>query len=400
MSEMHTIQDVFIEVGHNSLNKKNEELCGDKVEVFKSDDRVIIVLADGLGSGVKANILATLTSKIAITMLQKGANIEEVIDTIVQTLPVCKVRNIAYSTFSIIEIDRHLRCKIFESENPPFFFVREGKILNVPKKELVIMDKTVMLSEFVMQEDDIIYVVSDGVIHAGVGQMLNFGWQWEHVARFVEKDVKQNAELLSRRLLQACNELYEDSPGDDTTIVTVKLRKPTQVLLFTGPPADQHLDGKIARAFMDSHGKKIVCGGTAANIMSRELHKPIKTQIDYFDPEIPPTGFIDGIDLVTEGVLTIQRCLQMLEAFQENPKSKEKWDGRDGASQLFRMLLFESSHIDFWLGKAINQAHQHSDFPSELSIKITLIKQFAQQLRSLGKIVHIRYESEIEHEIL
>lgn len=397
---MKPVQDLFIEVGHNSLNKKNEELCGDKVEVFKSDDRVIIVLADGLGSGVKANILATLTSKIAITMLQKGANIEEVIDTIVQTLPVCKVRNIAYSTFSIIEIDKNLRCKIFESENPPFFFVRGGKIMQVPKQELNIMDKTVMLSEFDMEEDDIIYVVSDGVIHAGVGQMLNFGWQWEHVARFVEKDVKDNAELLSRRLLQACNELYENAPGDDTTIVTVKLRKPTQILLFTGPPADPQLDHRIARAFMDSKGKKIVCGGTAANIMSRELKKPIKTQIDYIDPEIPPTGFIEGIDLVTEGVLTIQRCLQMLEIFRQNPKDKGLWDGRDGASQLFRMLLFESSHIDFWLGKAVNQAHQHSDFPPELGIKLTLITHFAEMLRNLGKVVHIRYESEIEHEIL
>lgn len=390
--------ELFIEVGHNSLNKKNEELCGDKVEIFKSDDRVIIVLADGLGSGVKANILATLTSKIAITMLQKGANIEEVIDTIVQTLPVCKVRNIAYSTFSIIEIDQHLHCKIFESENPPFFFVRQGKLLQLKKKELTILDKTIMLTEITLQEEDIIYICSDGVIHAGVGQMLNFGWQWEHVARYIEKDVKQNAELLSRRLLNACNELYEGAPGDDTTIVTVKLRRPTQVLLFTGPPADKNLDSTLAKTFMRQKGKKVVCGGTAANIISREIQKPIKTQIDYLDPTIPPIGYIEGIDLVTEGVLTIQRALIMMEAFKNDPQSIEKETTGDGASLLYKLLLFDSTHIDFWLGKAINQAHQHSDFPNELSIKMTLVMKFADLLRSFGKVVRIRYESEIDHE--
>jgi len=391
-------ESLFIEVSQNSLNKKNEELCGDKVEVFTSDERVIIVLADGLGSGVKANILATLTSKIAITMLQKGANIEEVIETIVQTLPVCKVRNIAYSTFSIIEIDNNLKCKLFESENPPFFFLRHGKILPMEKKELHIHGKTVMLTEVTLQEEDIIYVCSDGVIHAGVGQMLNFGWQWEHVARFVEKETKQCAQLLSRRLLQACDELYAGEPGDDTTIVTVKLRKPTQVLLFTGPPIDKMLDSKLTKTFMHQKGKKVVCGGTAANIIARELHRPIKTQIDYLDPSIPPIGYIEGIDLVTEGVLTIQRCLHMLETFKVTPKSHNDVMGNDGASLLFKLLLFESTHIDFWLGKAINQAHQHSDFPNELSIKMTLVNKFADVLRSLGKVVRIRYESEIEYE--
>ena len=388
---------VFVEVGHNSLNKKDEELCGDKVEVFQSDERTIIVLADGLGSGVKANILATLTSKIAITMLGKGADIEEVIDTIAHTLPVCKVRKIAYSTFSIIEIDKNLKCKIFESENPPFFFLRRGRLLIPEKQEVNIMDKTIILTEMQLQEEDVIYLCSDGVIHAGVGQTLNFGWQWEHVANYLAKNQTMNAELLSRRLLGACNELYDGLPGDDTTIVTVKIRKPVQILLFTGPPVDKTIDHHIVHTFMHQSGKKIVCGGTAANIVSRELKEPINTCLDYLDPTIPPIAHIKGLDLVTEGVITIKRTIELLEEFAER-KIRLSDLGKDGASILCKILIEEATHIDFWLGKAINGAHQNPDFPKELSIKINLVQDLVQSLERIGKKATIRYVSEVKYE--
>ncbi len=385
---------MFVDVGYNSLNKKGEELCGDNVEVFQSDERTIIVLADGLGSGVKANILATLTSKIAITMLKKGADIEEVIDTIAHTLPVCKVRNIAYSTFSIIEIDRHLKCKIFESENPPFFFLRKGRLLTPEKQSMTIMDKTIVLTELQLQEEDIIYICSDGVIHAGVGQTLNFGWQWEHVASYVSKEHNKNAELLSRRLLGACNELYAGLPGDDTTIVTVKICKPAQVLLFTGPPVDKSRDRQIVQQFMRQPGKKIVCGGTAANIVSRELDEPIETCLDYLDPTIPPIGKIKGMDLVTEGVVTIQRTIELLEQFAAR-KIRLSDLGKDGASLLCKLFIEEATHIDLWVGKAINGAHQNPDFPKELSLKINLVQDLVCVLKSIGKKAKICYISEV-----
>ncbi len=387
----------FVEVSHNSLNKKGEELCGDKVEVFQADGRSIIVLADGLGSGVKANILATLTSKIAITMLRKGAHIEEVIETIAYTLPVCKIRNIAYSTFTVIEIDENLHCKIFESENPPFFFVRGNTILAPDKKEVIIMDKTVLLTELQLEEEDIIYICSDGVIHAGVGQMLNFGWQWEHVANYVKKRSDLNAGFLSRRLLEACNELYEGQPGDDTTIVTLKVRKSVQVLLFTGPPLDPGRDRVLVRKFMSQKGRKIVCGGTAANIVSRELGKEIKTSLDYIEPSLPPTATIEGIDLVTEGVLTLKRTIEMIKCYGEGKLSLDQV-GKDGASQLFDALICQGTHIEFWVGKAMNTAHQNPDFPQELSIKMNLVEELCGALRSVGKEIQIRYVAEVTSE--
>lgn len=387
----------FVDVGFNSLNKKGEELCGDKVEIFQSESRTIIVLADGLGSGVKANILATLTSKIAITMIRKGADIEEVIETIAHTLPVCKVRKIAYSTFSIIEIDENMHCKIFESENPPFFFLRDGKIVKPKQTEVIIMDKTVVMTELQLEENDVIYFCSDGVIHAGVGQMLNFGWEWHHVAKYLERNDKMNASFLSRRLLDACDDLYEGMPGDDTTIVTVKIRKPVQVLLFTGPPLNPSQDKLLVDRFMKVRGKKVVCGGTAANIVARELKKDIETNMDYADISLPPTAKIQGIDLVTEGVLTLKRATELIYAYA-NRELNVKGLGTDGGSQLFEMLVSNGTHIDFWLGKAMNYAHQDIDFPQELSIKMNVVKELKEALNSIGKIARIRYISEVANE--
>ncbi len=99
--------DFYMESGNVSLFKKGEELCGDMVEKIYHDDAYTLVLADGLGSGVKANVLSTLTSKIIGTMMADGQPIEDCVATIVETLPVCSVRQVAYSTFTILQVRRN-----------------------------------------------------------------------------------------------------------------------------------------------------------------------------------------------------------------------------------------------------------------------------------------------------
>ncbi|MBM7582802.1 hypothetical protein JOD02_001671 [Caldicoprobacter guelmensis] len=346
----------FIDVAYESLNKYGEELCGDKVEVVRGDDCVVVVMADGLGSGVKANILATLTTKIIGTMLERGADIDQAVETIAHTLPVCSVRNLAYSTFSILQVFRNGEARLFEFDNPPVFFLREGNIISVPYACRTINGRTIKESCFKVQLGDTFVMVSDGVIHAGVGATLNFGWKWDNVAEYLERNVKKEstAKAIATLLITVCDSLYMGKPGDDTTVVAVSIQPVKEVSLFAGPPISRSDDEKAVEEFMKGGGVKVVCGGTTAQIISRVLGREIKTSLEYHDPSVPPTAKMEGIDLVTEGVLTLSKAIELIRRYSsDNVRYKDLkfLKGQDGAARLAhiyrRMYAFE---VVYWEG--------------------------------------------------
>jgi hypothetical protein len=382
----------FVDFATGSLNKYGEELCGDKVEFFSGKDSFIAVLSDGLGSGVKANILATLTAKIAITMLKEGLNIEEVVDTIIHTLPMCSVRKLAYSTFTIIKVDSEGMVYIVEFDNPSVFFIRDGKIKNLETTTTEINGRSIKESKFELSEKDTLVFVSDGVIHAGAGMILNLGWSWKEVANYLQNTVKKSmpAKMVTNLLLGVCEDLYIEKPGDDTTVAVIKAIQPKMATLFAGPPLDCKSDKEVVNILMNTTGKKIVCGGTAANIVSKEIGVEIKTNFTIIDKDIPPIGYMRGIDLVTEGVLTIKGAVERLERVKTAKKIDFLYD-EDGASKLARMLFEDCTHIKMLVGRAINPAHQNPDFPNELSIKLNVLKSLETALKSLGKLIEIEY---------
>lgn len=386
---------VRTEIYWESLNKYGEELCGDKVEIIQNLNETIMVMADGLGSGVKANILSTLTSKIAVTMLKQGLSIEETIKTIMATLPICKVRKIAYSTFTIIRIDSAGNCYIAEYGNPPVMLLRGGKVLKLYGDEREIEGKQVTEHRFKTQIGDVLITLSDGVVHAGVGGILNLGWQWKNIAEYIEKiaEVEHTLGSLVKLLSSVTTNLYMGKLGDDATIAALKVIKPEFATVFTGPPQNPDDDEKIIERLMKSEGKKIVCGGTAAQITARILSKDIITSTEFPNINIPPTAEIKGIDLVTEGVLTLAHARELLLRYTDplvQYKQLRELDGKDGASQLAKALL-SATDITFLVGRAINPAHQNPDFPKELSIKLNIVKEICETLEKMGKNVELIY---------
>jgi hypothetical protein len=386
----------FIDVANFSMNKYGEELCGDNVEIAKTENGMIIVMADGLGSGVKANILATLTSKIAITMLKEGASIEDTIETIVNTLPECQVRKLAYSTFTIIQITNEGEVYMVEYDNPPIFFFRYGKSCEIYKEEKKINGKRIYESRFYMGEHDVLTLVSDGAIHAGVGQLLNLGWQWEDINTFLESIIvkERYVENIARHLIEVCNNLYDDKPGDDTTVVTIKLKPEEYIDIFTGPPKNIEDDKYMIKKLLESKGKKVICGGTTANIVARELNRKIDIDLESFNKEVPPMGYMKGMDLVTEGLLTLNKTAEIIGEYISQKKNKvitSPIEGADGASRLSKMLIEEGTHIHIWVGQAINPAHQNPLFPSDFNLKIKVVKELEKYLKKLGKYVEISY---------
>lgn len=387
----------FIDVSYNSLIKYGEELCGDKVEVVRTGDGVVIVISDGLGSGVKANILATLTCKIAATMLTEGVSLAETVDTIMQTLPVCSVRKLAYSTFTIIKIHDSGQVYVAEYDNPPMFLIPKGKEApDMENNAMEVNNRVVKESSFFMSEGDALTVVSDGVVHAGVGGVLNLGWQWGNVEEYLVRQARHEkcAANICKSLLDACYNLYAGRPGDDATVVTVKLRHSEEVDLFTGPPKNPGNDSWVMDKLRHARGRRVICGGTAAKIAARELHEEIVTNLDFYDRDVPPTAHIRGIDLVTEGVLTLRKTIDKLRAYMNSDTGQEArkgYEGLDGASQLAKLLLEDCTQLNLWVGKAVNPAHQNPDFPLDLGIKLKVVSELAGIMEKLGKKVQLTY---------
>lgn len=384
----------FIESGFVSLNKYGEQLCGDHVEIINQDENATMVLADGLGSGVKASILSTLTSKIIGTMIANGLMVDDAVETIAHTLPVCKVRQIAYSTFSISKINSDGEAYLIQYDNPTAILIHKGKCTDYPLNVTTVSGKKIYESRFKLEIGDMLLLISDGVIHAGIGSVFNLGWQRKNVCDYVEEHYNPDmtAKSMAATLAGACRQLYVDMPGDDATIAVQRVRALESVSVMVGPPVNRENDEAVISKFLSEKGKKIVCGGTTSQIVAKYLKTEIHPTLEYFDKKVPPTAIIDGIDLVTEGVLTLSRAAEIIDGYSTSGDiSADYLSGRDGAARLARILLEDSTNIHFYVGRAINPAHQNPDFPADLSIKTRLINQLAKSLKAIGKKVEIEY---------
>ena len=390
---------ITVDVAYKSLNKFSEVLCGDKVEMLQTADSNIMILADGMGSGVKANILATLTSKILGTMFLNGATLEECVETIVETLPICQVRQVAYATFSILQVFHSGDAYLVEFDNPSCIFIRNGKLVPIPQNIRDVKGKRINEFRFQVQKGDALILMSDGTIHAGVGQLLNFGWLWEDIAAYAVKQysLTVSAIRLASAICQACDELYQYRPGDDTTVACMRIINAKPVHLMTGPAQDMSRDDEMVADFMsgDENTKRVVCGGTSATIVSRVLKRPLDVSMEYVDPEIPPIAYMQGIELVTEGVLTLNRVIRLLRRYAKKETVSEDFflelDKPNGGSMVAKMLIEDCTELHLYVGRAINSAYQNPGLPFDLGIRQNLVEQLKSVVEELGKKVTITY---------
>ncbi|MDD3430298.1 MAG: SpoIIE family protein phosphatase [Oscillospiraceae bacterium] len=390
------MNNLWTDTGYVSINKNLEQLCGDRVEIIgRSEEKcTTLVLADGLGSGVKANILSTLTSKIICTMMAAGLPIEDCVETIAKTLPVCNTRQIAYSTFTIIRITNNEFAEIIQFDNPHVILLRAGINTDYPSTCREIEGKKIYESKIALQLDDVFIAMSDGAIWAGVGKSMNFGWQRENIIEFAESfyDRTMSAKMISSLIVEECNRLYGGEPGDDTTVAAVRIRKRRPVNLLIGPPSNPDDCETMMNQFFEKEGKRIVCGGTTSTIAANYLGKPIRTTLDYIDPSIPPIARVEGIDLVTEGVITISRVVEYARSFVSGTDFSAEWSyQKDGASLIAQLLFEYATDINFFVGKAINPAHQNPNLPINFGIKIKLIDELAHSLEDMGKHITVKF---------
>ena len=287
------------EIGWKSINHAGEQLCGDHVDLIEQgENSSVLVLADGLGSGVKASILSTLTAKIISTMMAENVPLDECVKTIAATLPICSERGVAYSTFTVIHLKNHSTAELIQYDNPSVILIRDNEPYSYPTQELNISGKKILRSELSLQENDVLIAMSDGCPHAGIGRSYNFGWRQEEIAAFMKvlTAVGYSAKTLATMLVDECDRLYGGQPGDDATACVVKVRRRAPMNILFGPPRNRDDADRMMALFFSKEGKHIICGGTTSSIAAKYLGKPLRPTLAFEASDVPPIAELEGVE--------------------------------------------------------------------------------------------------------
>lgn len=382
----------FFDVSSLSLTRAGEELCGDQVKVLRTPNRTIAVLSDGLGNGVKANILARLTTEIIVSMIRAEAPLEEVVETVLGTLPVCKVRHIAYATFLVVEIqNRSGTFRVVNFDTPSPFLLRNGRLHSLPTRTEAVHGKQLRLSESVLERGDFLGLMTDGILYAGMGELYNFGWGREQIGAHLEQTLRWHAwsaEGVVHSVLTKTRDYYQGKAGDDATFVGILARRAQRLMLFTGPPLDRASDETCVDRLLTFAGRKVVCGGTTANIVGEHLGEMVETDLSTVREDVPPIGSLSDVDLVTEGILTLAATLRLLRdchgSVQRLPVD------RNGAVLLARELLRADS-IFILAGEQVNSYYQNPLLPKSVSIRRSVVDQIVEVLKACNKEVTVEW---------
>ncbi|HCI28877.1 MAG TPA: SpoIIE family protein phosphatase [Fervidobacterium sp.] len=377
---------ITCEIHYAQKNRSGESICGDTIKIKKSEEKTVVSISDGLGSGVKASILSTLTASMATTMVFDGISISEVFESIISTLPTCKVRGISYATLATCLIDHeNEKCTIFEYDFPVVLIYRDEKFLGYEKDFKNIQGRKISEMSTDIKIGDIIFLMTDGISQAGMGtSRYPFGFGLDNIVKELDNLLVNKVDLpsITNHLIRLAEALDYKTKGDDATVCAIKIREKRLVTIMVGPPEKKEHDKIVVTRLIESEGKKVICGGTTSQIVERILGKKVEIDFSTISEISPPVGYMDGIDLVTEGIITLTQVFRYYEG--------QSTELGIGAQRLVDMLN-EADVVNFLVGRAINPAHQNPLFVHDISLKFRLIYDIANILERMGKIINIEY---------
>lgn len=387
----------YIEVYCHQKAYEGERICGDVFlsERIPEENRVIAVLSDGLGHGVKANVLATLTSKLALNFTKEHKEANTIAETVMKALPECSDRKLSYATFTIIDIEFDGTTQIVEYGNPVSIILRGNRIFE-PEWQCVLLQgpnagKEILTCRFKLMKEDRIVFFSDGVSQSGTGSAkYPIGWGRDNVMTFIQHLISGNSSISARDLsAKVVNIAFQNDSfdlHDDVSCTTIYLRSPRRLIICSGPAVEPSSDSEMANIVKNFEGHKIICGATTSNIIAHQLGLSITEGQKFDDPDLPPISFMDGFDLITEGILTLSKVSSLL-----NNHALHGKHGKGPADQIVKLLL-ESDEIHLLIGMRINQANHVPGLPLELEVRPTIARRIARTLEnSFLKEVHIKF---------
>lgn len=388
------MNNVFIDVDYAQIYKHGQKIGGDVFLLSRNpeNNQIVATLSDGLGSGVKANVLASLTAHMAHKLSFSPIDLNHSAKIIMDTLPICKERKISYSTFTIADIrykekNEDIEVNLVEYDNPPSLRfngsdqVRWAREKTELQREGAFKKEVISSSLFSLSPGERLIMFSDGVTQSGLGKSLPLGWRSDGVASFVKEEIEKDPDISSRELSRAivnkANSLDGLSSKDDITCVVVYIRKPRRTLVVTGPPFTKEADEILGEKIRAFDGRKIISGGTTAQIVSRILGKRLTVDMKCWSKDVPPASKMEGADLVTEGMLTLSRVATILEK-RLNPAELP-----DDPAKRFVEILLDSDQVHFIVGTKINEAHQDPNIPVEIGIRRTIIGRLRKALEEI-----------------
>jgi hypothetical protein len=376
----------YIEINCQQRNHKDERVCGDVFlsRRIREESRIIVVLSDGIGHGIKANLLATLTSTLALNFTQEHKSIDQIAEIIMNILPVDIEKQLSFSTFTIVDVDQDGNVNILEYENPRTLFFRGGRILEPVWNCIVLKDeknigKEVLSATYKAAKEDRIIFCTDGVVQSGLGSdRFPMGWGEVNVSKYISETIKNEHDIsavkLASTIINRANQNDDFNPKDDISCAVIYFREPRKLMICTGPPQDPLEDVNFASILQKFEGKKIICGATTGNMIAREWNTEIVDETIMLDPELPPMSHMHGVDLITEGILTLSKVSELLKKYNQNYTL-----GKGPADEIVRMIL-DSDEIHFLVGTSINIAHQDPTLPVELELRRTVVHRIVRVL--------------------
>lgn len=382
-------EDLFIEMEYAQFTKTGQAACGDDVRFLTVDreNRHIAALSDGLGSGVKANILATMTTTMAISFLKSNLPTLEAVEIIMDSLPVCEVRKISYATFSLFDFRLGGKARIVEMGNPGYIHLRGTDEISPAVEERLASkhwpDRDMRECEADFRAGDRIIMCSDGVTQAGLGQRrdMKFGWRRSGVLKYARERIEADPDISAKDLSSAiASEARAIVPGmckDDISCLVAYLRHPRVMRVLTGPPFYREHDAEYAHHALLGPEHTVICGGTSANIVERELGAKISIPLSAMRNAggLPPVGTVEGIGIATEGILTLDRVLTALE--QGRPPEREP-----AAARAILERMMRHDRIEFIIGTKVNDCHQDPNLPQDLELRRSVIRRMAAVLEN------------------
>ena len=310
---------------------------------------------------------------------------------VADTLPVCSVRHLAYSTFTVLDI-RGRQALLYQFDNPDAILIRNGKVTAYPYSTFTLKEKVIHESTFDLREDDMLILMSDGVTNAGMGKTTDGGWGRNEVLRFCQKKYRpgMSAQEMAVAIAYAGLALNLEETDDDLTVLALRFCKKQTVNLMIGPPHTTEEDTAYMDNFWKKEGKHVICGGTTAKIAARYLRQPLTTIDGSAVDDVPSLMRLPGADLVTEGLLTLERLLEYCEDFREDRVSfHEMLQKKDGAAQLGTLLFTWATDINIFFGNAYNEAYAGSEITAETKTKT--VEELMEHLRKAGKHVNVSF---------